>query len=201
MFSGIVTEIGRVETVTESGQGRQLRIACGYDTQTIDIGASIACAGVCLTVTKRGGGCFEADLSGETLARSTLGAVQVGDALNLERSLRLGDELGGHMVLGHVDGTAQITGLDREGVGWRLRFRAPEGLAPMIAEKGSVTLDGTSLTVNDVEGAYFDVALVPHTIEVTTWGLRSVGDSVNLEIDVLARYVARLAQQQGLEKT
>ena len=200
MFSGIVTDIGTVQDVTERGDGRRLRIACAYDVAAIDIGASIACAGVCLTVTERRDGWFQADLSGETLARSTLGGVGQGDRLNLERALRLGDELGGHMVLGHVDGTAQIAGLERGDEAWRLQFSAPDDLAPFIAEKGSVTLDGTSLTVNEIAGNSFNVTLVPHTIAVTTWGQRAVGDKVNLEIDVLARYVARLAQSQSLEK-
>jgi len=195
MFTGIVTDIGRVLEVTRSGD-LNAKIATSYDLATIDIGASIACSGVCLTVTGLGKTpepWFSVDISAETLDMSTLGAWSVGTRLNLERSLRVGDELGGHIVSGHVDGVAEVLSMTDEGDSTRMVFRAPDALAKYIAPKGSVALDGTSLTVNNVDGATFGVNLIPHTKTVTTWGDTAVGDHVNLEIDTLARYVARLA--------
>ena len=197
MFTGIVTDIGRILRTERRGDMRA-RIGTSYDTATIDIGASIACDGVCLTAVDLGEGWFEVDASAETLSKTTLGAGPKpwveGRRVNLERALRVGDELGGHIVSGHVDGTAEIVGMHEEGDSMRITFEAPEGLGRFIAPKGSVALDGTSLTVNEVEGARFGVNLIPHTREVTRWGEAEVGDLVNLEIDTLARYVARLAE-------
>ncbi|TNF20730.1 MAG: riboflavin synthase [Rhodobacteraceae bacterium] len=191
MFTGIITDIGRIARLEHRGDLRA-RIATGYDTASIDMGASIACDGVCLTVVGLGERWFEVDISAETLSRSTLGRWAEGGAVNLERSLKVGDELGGHIVSGHVDGVAEIVAVAEEGDSTRLTFRAPEALAKFIAPKGSVALNGTSLTVNEVAGCDFGVNIIPHTKEVTTWGSAAVGDPVNLEIDTLARYVARL---------
>lgn len=195
MFTGIVTDIGRVEAVEMRGDMRA-RIACGYDMETVAMGASIACDGICLTVVGKGADWFDVDISAETLARTNIGrdGWPVGQRLNLERALRLGDELGGHIVTGHVDGVAVIEAMEDEGDSLRVTLRAPSDLARFIAPKGSVTLNGTSLTVNDVAGERFGVNLIPHTRAVTTWGLVKPGDKVNLEIDTLARYVARLAE-------
>ena len=201
MFTGIITDVGRVAAVEMRGDMRA-RIACAYDMANVDIGASIACDGVCLTVVEKGasgqgasGGWFDVDISAETLSKTNIGANgwDVGRAINLERALRVGDELGGHIVSGHVDGVAVIEDAHDEGDSLRLTLRAPAGLARFIAPKGSVALNGTSLTVNEVEGDRFGVNLIPHTRHVTTWGGAGVGDKVNLEIDTLARYVARLA--------
>ena len=194
MFTGIITDIGNVSQVEMRGDMRA-RITCHYDMAGVDLGASIACDGVCLTVVEKGTDWFEVDISAETLSKTNIGANgwAPGKRLNLERALRVGDELGGHIVSGHVDGTAVIEEMHDEGDSTRVTFRAPEGLARFIAEKGSVALNGTSLTVNEVEGARFGVNLIPHTQTVTTWGEAWVGDAVNLEIDTLARYVARLA--------
>ena len=197
MFTGIVTDVGRVRALERRGDLRA-RIGTRYDPDGIDIGASIACDGVCLTVVDRGrdadGAWFDVDVSAETVSRSALGDWAEGDAINLERSLRVGDELGGHIVSGHVDGVARIVSVADEGGSRRFVFEAPEGLARFVAEKGSVALDGTSLTVNAVDGARFGVNLIPHTLGATTWGEAREGDRVNLEIDTLARYVARLAE-------
>jgi riboflavin synthase len=163
----------------------------------IDIGASIACNGVCLTVTETGEDWFDVSISAETLSKSTLGGWAEGAAVNLERALKVGDELGGHIVSGHVDGVAEIVATRDEGESTRYTFRAPGDLARFIAPKGSVALDGTSLTVNEVEGAEFGVNIIPHTKEVTTWGALKAGDRVNLEVDTMARYVARLQDWQG----
>jgi riboflavin synthase len=196
MFTGIVTDVGTVLRLERRGDLR-LRIATGYDTATIDIGASIACDGVCLTVVALGPGWFEVEASAETLGKTTLGGWTVGHRVNLERALRLGDELGGHIVSGHVDGLAEVLAVEVEGDSTRVRFRAPDHLAGFIAPKGSVALNGTSLTVNEVEGAEFGVNLISHTKAVTTWGGVRPGDRVNLEIDTLARYVARLREWGG----
>ncbi|MEM9343686.1 MAG: riboflavin synthase [Pseudomonadota bacterium] len=195
MFTGIVTDIGRVLEVRHEGD-LHAKIATGYDISTIEIGASIACSGVCLTVTglgKEPEPWFSVDISAETVAMSTLGGWKTGTRLNLERSLRVGDELGGHIVSGHVDGVAEVLSVTDEGDSTRMVFHAPEALARFIAPKGSVALDGTSLTVNEVDGTTFGVNLIPHTKTVTTWGDIVAGSRVNLEIDTLARYVARLA--------
>ncbi|TCP62922.1 riboflavin synthase alpha chain [Rhodovulum bhavnagarense] len=195
MFTGIITGIGTVRTLTQKGD-LTARIACDYAPESIDIGASIACDGVCLTVIDRGsdgqGGWFEVSVSGETVSKTTLGGWQPGARLNLERALKVGDELGGHIVSGHVDGVAEITAMAQEGDSTRITFRAPDELAKFIAPKGSVALNGVSLTVNEVEGPCFGVNFIPHTKQATTFGGAAVGDKVNLEIDTLARYVARL---------
>ncbi|MBK43866.1 MAG: riboflavin synthase [Roseovarius sp.] len=193
MFTGIITDIGRVVSVERRGDMRA-RIGTGYDTARIDIGASIACDGVCLTVVTLGPDWFAVDVSAETLSKTTLGGWTEGRRVNLERALRVGDELGGHIVSGHVDGVAEVIGRREEGGSTRLTFRAPGALARFIAPKGSVALNGTSLTVNEVSGETFGVNLIPHTQAATTWGEVAEGDRVNLEIDTLARYVARLAE-------
>jgi riboflavin synthase len=198
MFTGIVTDIGRVAAVTERDHVRRLAIDSAYDPDTIAIGASIACAGICLTVVDRkaraGGVTFDVELAPETLRVTSARFWKTGTRLNLERSLRVGDELGGHLMSGHVDGQAEITKLEELGDASRITFEGPVQLAKFIAPKGSVALDGTSLTVNGVFGNRFDCVLIPHTLEVTTWGERRVGDYVNLEVDQIARYVARLAE-------
>ncbi|MET0530961.1 MAG: riboflavin synthase [Microvirga sp.] len=205
MFTGIVTDIGEVVSA-EGAQGtlKRLRINSIYDPATIALGASIACGGPCLTVVavgEREGGCwFDVDAAAETLERTTVGDWQTGSRINLERSLKIGDELGGHIVTGHVDGLATIVAREAITAGdnpWgptaRFTLKAPAALAPYIAEKGSVCLDGTSLTVNSVNDDMFSVLIIPHTLAVTTWGDRKVGDKLNLEVDLMARYAARLA--------
>ncbi|MCH8465707.1 MAG: riboflavin synthase [Roseinatronobacter sp.] len=191
MFTGIITDIGVVHSLTQEGDLRA-RIGTGYDMASVDMGASIASDGVCLTVVAKGPDWYEVQVSAETVSKTNLGSWQVGRRVNLERALKLGDELGGHIVSGHVDGVAEVVGLVQEGDSTRLRFRAPDALAGFIAPKGSVALNGTSLTVNDVEGAEFGVNLIPHTKQVTNWDETALGDRINLEIDTLARYVARL---------
>jgi riboflavin synthase len=196
MFTGIITDIGRILALEERGDLRA-RIATGYDVDGIDIGASIACDGVCLTVVALGKTpepWFDVDISAETVSKTAIGRQgwSVGRRLNLERALKVGDELGGHIVSGHVDGVAEIIAMRDEGDSTRLTFRVPRALAGFIAPKGSVALNGTSLTVNEVDGDTFGVNLIPHTQQVTTWGAAAVGDPVNLEIDTLARYVARM---------
>jgi len=194
MFTGIVTDVGTVSSVKKTGDLRA-RITTAFDTDRIDIGASIACSGVCLTVVALGDDWFEVDISAETLSKTNLGGDAgwaEGSRVNLERSLRVGDELGGHIVSGHVDGVAEVVSITDEGDSTRILFEAPEALAKFIAPKGSVALDGTSLTVNEVDGNRFGVNLIPHTKEVTTWGGVKAGDMINLEVDTLARYVARL---------
>ena len=196
MFTGIVSDVGEIVELTTIGERRRLVVASAYDSSSIDVGASIANAGVCLTVVgvekAAAGSRISFDVGAETLAVTTLGAWRVGDRVNLERSLRVGDELGGHMVSGHIDGAAEILARrDFDGMA-HFRFRAPKDLAKFIAVKGSVALDGTSLTINAVEGDNFEVLLIPHTLEVTTWGERRAGERVNLEVDQMARYAARL---------
>ena len=196
MFTGIVTDMGEVLAVEQQGDLRA-RIATSYPVDTIDIGASIACNGVCLTVIATGTtprGWFDVDISAETVSKTNIGrnGWAPGKRINLERALKVGDELGGHIVSGHVDGVATIIEMHDEGDSTRFTFRAPKELAGFIAPKGSVALNGTSLTVNEVNGTDFGVNIIPHTKEVTTWGGAAVGDAVNLEIDTLARYVARL---------
>ena len=198
MFTGIITDIGEVLSVQQAGDLRA-RIGCSYDVAGIDLGASIACDGVCLTVIATGRepkAWFDVQISAETVEKTTIGRKPwaPGRKLNLERALKVGDDLGGHIVSGHVDGVAEVIATRPEGDSLRLTFRAPEGLARFIAPKGSVALNGTSLTVNEVNGNRFGINLIPHTQEVTTWGAVKVGDKVNLEIDTLARYVARLAE-------
>jgi riboflavin synthase len=199
MFTGIITDIGEILDIEERGDLRA-RIACGYDVGTIPLGASIACDGICLTVVETGRedgrGFFAVDISAETVARTSIRLGRrpwmPGRRVNLERALRVGDELGGHIVTGHVDGVAEIVAAADEGDSTRLTLELPEALAPFVAPKGSIALDGTSLTVNAVEGARFGVNLIPHTKAATTWGEARAGDPVNVEIDTLARYVARL---------
>jgi len=199
MFTGIVTDVGRVLEVRQEGDLRA-RIGTAYDVAGIDIGASIACEGVCLTVVDRGAdagqGWFDVQISAETVSKTNIGrnAWAPGRRLNLERALKVGDELGGHIVSGHVDGVAEVVGLRAEGDSLRVTFRAPEDFARFIAPKGSIALNGTSLTVNEVEGRDFGVNLIPHTRAVTTWGDVALGDAVNLEVDTMARYVARLRE-------
>lgn len=193
MFTGIVTDIGTVTALEHQGD-LTARIATSYDVSGIDIGASIASDGVCLTVVALGEDWYEVSISAETLSKTTLGGWVEGTKVNLERALKVGDELGGHIVSGHVDGVAEVIGMEDEGDSTRIMFRVPDDLAKFIAPKGSVALNGTSLTVNDVQGAIFGINVIPHTKEVTTWGGIAVGDKVNLEIDTLARYVARLAE-------
>jgi riboflavin synthase len=191
MFTGIISDVGRVRAVTPGGD-TGFTIATAYDARDIALGASIACAGVCLTVTGKGEGWFTVQASAETLARSTLGSWRVGTPVNLERALRMGDELGGHFLSGHVDTVATILERRPEGESLRFVFEVPPPLERAIAPKGSVALDGVSLTVNEVEGRRFGVNIIPFTRTKTTFGAAEPGDRVNLEIDVLARYVARL---------
>ncbi|MGO9420106.1 riboflavin synthase [Roseiarcus sp.] len=198
MFTGIVSDVGEVIEIERLGERDRLTIASAYDPAGIAVSASIANAGVCLTavaVEPRGEGSrLSFDVGAETLAVTTLGSWNRGTKVNLERSLRVGDELGGHMVSGHVDGLASIVSRrDFDGMA-HFRFRSPHALAKFIAVKGSVALDGTSLTVNAVEGDEFEVLLIPHTLEVTTWGERKAGDTVNIEVDQMARYAARLIE-------
>ena len=195
MFTGIITDMGEVLSAEARGDMRA-RIGTRHDMETVDIGASIACDGVCLTVVDKGGRWFAVDISAETLSKSNLGGWQPGRRVNLERALRVGDELGGHIVAGHVDGLAEVVALKDVGDSTRVTLRAPADLAPFIAPKGSVALNGTSLTVNEVEGCGFGINLIPHTRDVTTWGRVEVGDAVNLEIDTLARYVARIREME-----
>jgi riboflavin synthase len=191
MFTGIITDQGRISALTQQGD-LLARITCAYDTAGIDIGASIACDGVCLTAVALGEDWFEVQISAETVSKTNLDTWAPGRIVNLERALKVGDELGGHIVSGHVDGVATVIAMHDEGDSTRVTLRAPDALARFIAPKGSVALNGTSLTVNDVSGAEFGINFIPHTKEVTTWGRVQVGDRVNLEIDTLARYVARL---------
>lgn len=201
MFTGIITDVGEIVAVEERGSARHLTVACSYPADSLPLGASVCHMGICLTVTSLTPGpertLFTIDASGETLARTTLGGWAAGKAVNLERSLRIGDELGGHIVTGHVDGVAEIVSReDRDGTAWFV-FRAPRDLAKFIAEKGSVALDGTSLTVNGVDGDTFTVTMIPHTLAVTTWGAARAGDRVNIEVDMMARYSARLADAKA----
>ncbi len=196
MFTGIITDIGQIRSVRDRGD-RRLRIACGYDMHGVDLGASIACSGVCLTVVVKGDDWFEVDVSAESIARTEPAHWEEGARLNLERALRLGDELGGHLVTGHVDGVGTVANVVPAGDSREIAIRAPSALGPYIAEKGSITVDGVSLTVNvvrdDSEGTQFSVNVIPHTADHTTLSSLVAGDRVNLEIDVLARYLKRMA--------
>lgn len=191
MFTGIITDIGEVRSI-ERATDATLVIATAYDVESIAIGASIAHDGICLTVVEKSAGQYKVVASAQTQTVTTLGTWHAGKKVNLERALKMGDELGGHIVTGHVDGVAEIISIVPEGESVWFRIRAPQDLAGFVAAKGSVTLDGTSLTVTDVDGCDFGLALIPHTLQVTTWGNKCVGDVLNLEIDVLARYVKRL---------
>ncbi len=193
MFTGIITDVGTITELEQQGDLRA-RIRTSYDTGGIDIGASIASDGVCLTVIALGDDWYDVQISAETVSKTNLDTWSVGKRVNLERALKVGDELGGHIVSGHVDGVAQVIAVQDEGDSTRVTLRAPQDLARFIAPKGSVALNGTSLTVNEVDGCDFGINFIPHTKEVTTWGLVEVGDRINLEIDTLARYVARLSQ-------
>lgn len=196
MFTGIISDIGTIRTLEQKGD-LKARIQTSYDTNGIDIGASIACDGVCLTVVELGDDWFDVEISAETLSKTNLPDLwEKGRHINLERALRLGDELGGHIVSGHVDGVATVTSIKDEGDSTRFTFEAPKALARFIAPKGSVALNGTSLTVNEVDHCTFGVNIIPHTKIATTWGQTREGDKINLEIDTLARYVARLADMQ-----
>ncbi len=193
MFTGIITDIGTIAAIEMRGDMRA-RIKTAYKTAQIDMGASISCDGVCLTLVDKGTDWFDVDVSAESVSKTNLSTWVVGKRINLERALKVGDELGGHIVSGHVDGVARITAIRDEGDSTRVTFDAPANLAKFIASKGSVALNGTSLTVNEVLGHSFGVNMIPHTKLVTTWGDMAEGDAVNLEIDTLARYVARLAE-------
>ena len=197
MFTGIITDIGRIEAVEQRGDTR-LRIACGYDMAGVDLGASIACSGVCLTVVDKGEGWFAVDVSAETLKRSVPGMWAEGRRLNLERALKVGDELGGHIVTGHVDGIGEVEATHEVGGSIRVTIIAGDEIAPYVAAKGSIAIDGVSLTVNEVEnlsdGVRFAVNIIPHTAERTTFADLRAGDRVNLEIDILARYLGRMME-------
>lgn len=196
MFTGIITDIGTITKAEQRGDLR-LTVGCGYDMATVDLGASIACSGVCLTVVDKGEDWFAVDLSAETVSRTAQGQWNEGGRLNLERSLKLGDEMGGHIVTGHVDGIGEIVSAEPVGDSRELVIRAPDDLAKLIAPKGSITLEGVSLTVNEVRdtdaGCQFTINLIPHTAEVTTFDTVAAGRPVNIEIDILARYLARMS--------
>jgi len=191
MFTGIVTDVGRVRAVSQTQRDRRFEVETAWDVSGIDLGASISHAGCCLTVVEKACGWFAVEVSNETLSKTTLGAWAEGDRLNLERAARLGDEMGGHVVSGHVDGVGTVVAITPEGGSHRVTVEAPEPLHRMIAPKGSITIDGVSLTVNEVDGRRFGVNLIPHTWDHTTLGRLRGGDRVNLEIDMLARYLAR----------
>jgi riboflavin synthase len=191
MFTGIVTDIGRVRSVRQTDRDRRYEIETVWDTAGIDLGASISHAGCCLTVTEKGEGWFAVEVSGETLSKTKLGDWAEGARVNLERAAKLGDELGGHIVSGHVDGLGEVISITPEGGSHRIVIEAPAPLHRFIAPKGSITVDGVSLTVNGVQERRFDLNIIPHTWDATTLGGLKVGDRVNLEIDMLARYLAR----------
>jgi riboflavin synthase len=197
MFTGIVTDIGEVRVARHGNGGLTLTIATAYDTGAIALGASIGCSGVCLTIVAKEPGLFTAEASAETLACSTLGGWRKGTRINLEQAMKLGDEMGGHLVLGHVDGVAKIVGRRPDGESVRFTFEAPADLAPYIAPKGSVAIDGISLTVNEVDGMTFGINIIPHTLSHTILGDAEAGMRVNLEIDLIARYVGRLLEARG----
>ena len=191
MFTGIITDLGSVRAISGSGDKR-FEFSTAYDTSTVDMGASIACSGVCLTVIDKGPNWFAAMVSNETLSCTSLRTWQEGTPVNLERALKVGDELGGHIVSGHVDGVGEVTSLSTDADSHRFSFSVPTDLSRQIAAKGSITIDGISLTVNEVGENTFGVNIIPHTMAVTSIGKKQIGDAVNLEVDMLARYVARL---------
>jgi riboflavin synthase len=203
MFTGIVTALGTVREVQPIGGGHDLRLVIGTSPEFLArptpavLGASIACSGVCLTVVELAADAFAVDCSAETVARTTVGGWKPGTRVNLERALRLGDELGGHFVAGHVDGVGEVVSATPENASVRWRFRVAPAIARFIAPKGSVAIDGVSLTVNEVDGEVFGVNIIPHTASVTTFGTLQPGDRVNIEVDMMARYVARLREYQG----
>jgi riboflavin synthase len=191
MFTGIVTDVGRIRSVRQTNRDRRYEIETAYDLAGVDLGASISHAGCCLTVVEKGDGWFAVEVSGETLSKTTLGQLKEGDRVNLERAAKLGDEMGGHIVSGHVDGVGEVVSVEAEGGSHRVRIRVPRPLHRVIAPKGSITVEGVSLTVNEVEDDVFGVNIIPHTWDVTTLGQLAPGAKVNLEIDMLARYLAR----------
>ena len=195
MFTGIVTDVGRVASVADRGDWRFV-LETDFDMDKVDVGASISCTGCCLTVVENAPGRFSVDASAETLSVTTLGEWREGTEVNLERALRLGDELGGHLVSGHVDGVGQVVSVREEGASHRILFEAPQEIARFIASKGSIAVDGVSLTVNEVDGRRFGVNIIPHTWTETTFRQLAAGSRVNLEIDLLARYVARLREME-----
>jgi riboflavin synthase len=200
MFTGIVTALGTVREVLPIGEGQDMRLVIGVTPEFLQgatLGGSIACSGVCLTAVELHADSFAVEASAETLSKTTLGAWRAGTRVNLERSLRLGDELGGHIVSGHVDGVGEVLSATPENGSVRWRFRAPAALAPMIAGKGSIAIEGVSLTVNEVDGQVFGVNIIPHTAAMTGFGTLQPGDKVNLEVDMLARYVARLLETRA----
>lgn len=199
MFTGIITDVGRVRDVAEANGGRRLEISTGYDLSEVALGASIACSGVCLSVVEKSEETFAVEVSRETLSKTTVGVWVEGRLVNLERALKLGDEFGGHIVAGHVDGAGQVVHALSDGDSLRVQLRAPAPLHRYIAPKGSVTIDGVSLTVNEVDGEVFGVNLIPLTRTMTTLGDLRGGDRVNLEVDLLARYAARWVQTGGQE--
>lgn len=199
MFTGIITDLGEVVEIEEKGDWR-IRIKTSYDLETVDLGASIACNGVCLTVTHKGDDWFDVDVSGETLSKTSIGDWKAGRRINLERALKVGDELGGHIVSGHVDGLATIRSITPEGDSKRFSFELDPALTPFVAPKGSVTIEGTSLTVNEVDDSGFGVNIIPFTQEKTIFQYCQPGDRVNIEIDVLARYVSRIMERGNNEK-
>ena len=198
MFTGIITDVGTIAEAEQRGDLR-LTVRCGYDMSGVELGASIACSGVCLTVVDKGDDWFAVDVSAESVARTAQGQWNVGAQLNLERSLKLGDEMGGHIVTGHIDGIGEITSADPVGDSVEIVIRAPDELTRVIAPKGSITLNGVSLTVNEVRdeeaGCHFTINLIPHTADVTTFASVAAGQPVNIEIDILARYLARMTSQ------
>jgi riboflavin synthase len=196
MFTGIITDVGRIVSAEQRGDLR-LQVTCAYDMAGVDLGASIACSGVCLTVVDKGADWFAVDLSAETVRRTASDLWREGGALNLERSLRLGDELGGHIVTGHVDGVAEVVSVERVGDSLVVEIDAPSDISGYIAAKGSVALDGVSLTVNTVSGTCFGINLIPHTASRTTFGDMQAGRRLNVEIDILARYIGRMVEMRG----
>ena len=197
MFTGIITDVGKVRSIQATDRDRRFEIDTGFDLATVDIGASISHAGCCLTVVEKGDHWFAVEVSGETLSKTTLDAWRAGTRINLERAAKLGDELGGHIVSGHVDGVGEVVSVAGDGGSHRVRIRVPRPLHRFIASKGSITVEGVSLTVNQVEDDVFGVNLIPHTWDVTTLGALKAGARVNLEIDMLARYLARFLETQA----
>jgi riboflavin synthase len=191
MFTGIVTDVGRIRSVRQTNRDRRYEIETAYDLAGVDLGASISHSGCCLTVVEKGDRWFAVEVSGETLSKTTLGQLKEGDRVNLERAAKLGEEMGGHIVSGHVDGLGEVVSVEAEGGSHRVRIRAPKPLHRLIAPKGSITIEGVSLTVNEVEDDVFGLNIIPHTWDVTTLGQLKPGAKVNLEIDMLARYLAR----------
>jgi riboflavin synthase len=196
MFTGIITDIGEIVAVENKEQDKSFQIKTGFDMEGVDIGASISCSGACMTVIEKGDDWFKVDVSAESISRTNLGKWQEGTKINLERSLKAGDEMGGHNVTGHVDGLAEVKSIEQVDECWKFEFIATHNIMEYIAEKGSVTLNGVSLTVNEVTDHSFNVNIIPHTFENTVFQYLKEGDEVNLEIDVIARYTARLLENR-----